>query len=103
MNDAPLTLAFVGYAPQQLADRAIAFEDAVLPLLDDHGAKLIQRVRRAPGEDPSLPLEVHVIWFPSRRALESYLGDPRRQRLIDTFGEVFTLKHVVEVETISSI
>ena len=102
MNETPLTLAFVGYTRPDLTERAIAYEDAVLPLLDEHGARLIARVRRTPGQDSSLPLEIHLIWFPDRRALDSYLGDPRRQTLLESYGDVFTLKHVVEVEQIAS-
>ena len=102
MIDAPLTLAFVGYTHPDLSERAVAYEDAVLPLLVEHGAKLLARVRRAPGQDASLPLEIHLIWFPHRRALDAYLGNPRRQTLLESYGDVFRLTQVVEVEQIAS-
>jgi uncharacterized protein (DUF1330 family) len=99
--DVPFTLAFVGYAAPEAAERASAYEDAVLPLLADHGARLLYRGRRTPGEDASLPLEVHLTWFPHRRALDAYMADERRRALMDAFGDVFTAKQVVEVETLT--
>ena len=96
--DAPFTLAFVGHADPEVAERASAYEDRVLPLLADHGARLLYRGRRVAAQDPSLPLEVHLTWFPHRRALAAYMADPRRQALIDEFGEVFTTKQVVELD-----
>ena len=86
----PLTLAFVGYADDP--DRAHAYEDAVLPLLADHGG------RRTVGKDAALPVEVHVLSFPDRQALDAYLADPRRAALRAERGEVFTRTEVVEVD-----
>ena len=97
------TLVFVGYAEPATSDSAAAYEDAVLPLLDDHGARLLYRGRRATGQDPSLPLEVHLIWFPDRGAFESFMDDGRRSALVQEFGQVFTVKHAVEMDTISGI
>jgi uncharacterized protein (DUF1330 family) len=54
----------------------VAYEDAVLALLDDHGAQLLSRVR-SDGKDGH-PFEVQLIEFPSDAALDSYLVDPRR-------------------------
>jgi hypothetical protein len=99
-EDGPFTLAFVGYADPGRAADAIAYEDAVLPLLTDHGAELLSRVRRCEGEDPVLPLEVQLIRFPSRAALQAYLADERRIALRERYGDVFTTAHVVEVDQI---
>jgi uncharacterized protein (DUF1330 family) len=98
--DTPFTLAFVGYATADAADRASAYEDRVLPLLAEHGARLLYRGTRVSGQDPALPLEVHLTWFPDRRALDAYMADERRTALIDEFGEPFTTKQVVEVEAV---
>jgi uncharacterized protein (DUF1330 family) len=102
-HDGAFTIAFVGYADPAWAGRAVAYEDEVLPLLADHGARLLFRGRRVDGEDPSLPLEVHVIWFPHRAAFGSYLADDRRLALVEQFGEPFTAKHVVEVEAVTPL
>jgi hypothetical protein len=98
--DEPFTLAFVGYADRR-ADAAAAYEDAVLPLLADHGARIVFRGRRTAGQDEALPFEVHVLWFPSRAAYEGYLGDDRRRALRDEFGEVFTRKDAVAVDIVA--
>src|SRR6266702_65514 len=97
----PITLAFVAHTTPALADRAAAYEDAVLALLADHGARLEYRGRRKDGQDATLPFEVHLLWFPSRSAFDAYLADDRRIELLRRFGEVFTSKQVVEVDAIS--
>ena len=96
----PVTIAFVGYADPALAAAASAYEDEVLPLLADHGATLSYRGRRADGQDASLPIEVHLIRFPSRAAYDAYLRDDRRAALLERHGEVFTRKVVVELATL---
>lgn len=98
--DGPFTIAFVGRADPALVEAAGAFEDAVLALLPDHGATLVYRGRRAPGQDESLPAEVHLIRFPHRAAFAAYLADGRRQALLAAHGEVFTEKVVVELDEV---
>ena len=98
--EAAVTIAFVGNAAPERIDAAAAYEDAVLPLLVDHGAELLYRGQRAPGQDESLPAEVHLIRFPSRRAYEAFLADERRLGLRRQHGEVFTSTVVVELDTI---
>ena len=103
MPDQPLTLAFVGYATAATSDRATAFEDQVLRLLDSHGATVSYRGRRISDQDESLPLEIQILSFPDRKALEAYLADDRRLRLLSEYGDAFTLKHSVEVQTIEPL
>jgi hypothetical protein len=98
--DQPFTLVFVGHAEPALEAQASAYEDRVLPLLDDHGARLLFRGRRT-GDDPELPLEVHVIRFPHRRAFDAYMADERRSALLDEFGDAFSRKQVIEMEAIT--
>jgi uncharacterized protein (DUF1330 family) len=92
------TLAFVGWATPEHAAAASAYEDAVLPLLAEHGARVRYRGRRTDGQDPSLPVEVHLLDFPSRAAYDAYLADPRRAALLEQHGDVFTEKTVVELD-----
>jgi uncharacterized protein (DUF1330 family) len=99
--ETPVTIAFVGYAEADRADAASAYEDEVLPLLADHGATLLYRGCRADQQDPSLPLEVHLIRFASRAGYDAFLADDRRRALIDEHGEVFTSKVVVELDTVT--
>jgi uncharacterized protein (DUF1330 family) len=101
--EAPVTIAFVGHAAEERTDAVVAYEDEVLPLLVDHGAELLYRGRRAGGQDPSLPLEVHLLRFPSRRAYADFLADGRRQSLLQQHGEVFSTKVVVELVEVTSL
>jgi hypothetical protein len=104
--DGPFTLAFVGYADPAQASQASAFEDEALALLPDHGARVLYRGRRKVAEadgDAALPHEVHLLWFPSRAALAAYMADERRRALLDRYGEVFTAKHAVEVDTLDGV
>jgi uncharacterized protein (DUF1330 family) len=98
--DEPVTLAFVGHADPTQAAEASAYEDDVLPLLAEHGAQLLFRGRRREGEDADLPLEVHLIRFPSRAAYDAFLGDERRAALLQQHGDVFTSKLVVELDSV---
>jgi uncharacterized protein (DUF1330 family) len=46
-----------------------AYEDSVLGLLPDHGARVLDR---------GAPTEVQLLEFPSAAALDAYMNDPRR-------------------------
>jgi hypothetical protein len=98
--DAPITMAFVGHADPATGAAASAFEDEVLPLLAEHGGRVLYRGRRIPGQDAGLPWEVHLLWFPRRAALDAYLADDRRSALLARHGETFTSKQAVELETL---
>jgi uncharacterized protein (DUF1330 family) len=99
--DRPFTLAFVGHAGAGTADRASAYEDEVLPLLEDHGARVLYRGRRTDHHDDAVPLEIHLLWFPDRAALDAYLADPRRGALLDRYGDPFTTKQSFEIDTLT--
>ena len=92
-----VTVAFVGYAGAAATHRVRSYEDDMLALLPTHGARVIYRGHRAQGQDASLPIEVHVLWFPERQALDSFLHDPRRAEISRRHGEVFDSTVVVQV------
>ena len=59
------------------AQDVLAFEEAVLKLLPDHGGRLLTRhvvLTRTDGD----PLEIQVIALPDEAALSDYLEDPSR-------------------------
>jgi hypothetical protein len=99
-GDEPVTIAFVGYTSPDRAEAARAFEDEVLALMPTHGATVMARGHRSEGQDQSLPVEVHTLWFPSRVAFQAYLDDPLRAEISERHGDVFDTKIVVEVEPI---
>jgi hypothetical protein len=99
----PFTIGFVGHTTAALSGPAAEYEDAVLALLADHGARIVYRGRRAPGQDGALPFELHLLWFPGRDAYDAYLADRRRVALLERFGDVFTSKQVVVLDEIGAV
>jgi hypothetical protein len=99
----PFTIGFVGHTTAALSGRAAEYEDAVLALLADHGARIVYRGRRAPDQDAALPFELHLLWFPGRDAYDSYLADTRRVALLERFGDVFTSKQAVVLDEIGAV
>jgi len=94
-----ITLAFVGLVPSDGFDRAAAYEDAVLPLLVEHGGEVVFRGRQV-GDDPTLPAEVQILRVPSDDVLDAYLADDRRARLRAEHGDVFDETTLVRVDPV---
>lgn len=71
----PLTVTYLMLA--RLPERGLAsfeaYEDAVLPLLAEHGGRLERRLRTLDDR-----VEVHLLSFPDEAALAAYRADPRR-------------------------
>ncbi len=97
-GDGPVTVAFVAWADHARVEDAAAYEDAVLALLTDHGARVVFRGRRSGGQPDELPAEVHLLWFPSRAAYDGFRADPRRALAAEGHGQVFTATVVVELD-----
>ncbi len=95
-----ITIGFVGTADAALAPLARRYEDEVLALLADHGARLVFRGHRQADQPDTLPAEFHVIWFPDEMSLDNYRADPRRAALIDRHGPVFTSTTAVRLDPI---
>jgi hypothetical protein len=62
------------HVPDEGIDAFRRFEAAVLPLLATYEARLERRLRGPDGR-----VEIHILWFPSREALDGYRADPKRQ------------------------
>ena len=75
----------------------VAYEDAVLALLPDHGAQVLQRVRTQ-GEPTDQPYEVHLLEFPSEEALDEYLRDPRRLAIADQRDRAIARTEILRVD-----
>lgn len=74
-----LTLCVLLWAREGAERQLVAYEDAVLQLVQTHGGRVLQRAR-TDGADNS-PLEIHLLQFPSENALGAYMNDPRRAAL----------------------
>jgi uncharacterized protein (DUF1330 family) len=72
-----------------------AYEDAVLALMPDHGARVVSRVRRI--DDTDSPHEIHIIEFPDQQAMDAYLADPRRTALADQRERAVARTDVIRV------
>jgi RimJ/RimL family protein N-acetyltransferase len=68
------------------------FEAAVLPLLPKYEARLERRLRSLDGS-----VEIHVVSFSSREALESYRADPERQKHLPLLHESDATLELLEV------
>jgi uncharacterized protein (DUF1330 family) len=67
------------WAKPRAEEALCAYEDTVLELMGDHGARVLQRMR-TDGTNGA-PLEIQVLEFPSQGALDGYLQDERRTAL----------------------
>ena len=64
-----------------------AFEDKVLPLLQNHNGELVYRIRPAQhafvASTRELPYEIHLVTFGSKVDFEGYKTDPQRLEFMD--------------------
>jgi hypothetical protein len=75
------------------------YEDAVIPLLADHGGRLERRLRRDAADGD---VEVHVIAFAATDGLTRYRDDPRRAahaQLLEASGARTELLEMRDVPT----
>jgi uncharacterized protein (DUF1330 family) len=70
--ETPVTLCVLLWARPGGGEALRAYEDRVLALLPDHGARVLDR---------DSPTEVQLLEFPSAAALDAYMKDPRRTAL----------------------
>jgi uncharacterized protein (DUF1330 family) len=75
------------------------YEDQVLALLADHGARVLQRVRTIEGPADA-PSEVHVLEFPSQDALDEYMKNPARLALADLRDRSIASTQLLRVEVV---
>lgn len=92
----PLTLCVLLWSNPGEDEGLSAYEDTVLGLLAEHGAAVLSRVRRRDAGDG--PLEVQVIEFPDRAALDAYMSDPRRLASAELRERVVARTDVFEVD-----
>ena len=95
MGDGPITLVLVARVPASGVADFQAYENAVLPLLAEHGGTLERRLR---GGDATV--EIHIIRFADAAALDCYRQDPRRAAhaaLLERSGASVELLRVADV------
>lgn len=77
-----LTLCALVWARPGQEERLLEYERQVLALLPEHGARVVHRAVSVDRE-PTQPLEVQLLEFPSQAAFDAYLEDPKRRLLAD--------------------
>jgi uncharacterized protein (DUF1330 family) len=90
-----LTLCVLLWPTPGNDDALVAYEDEVLGLLGDHGARVVQRVRRA--DDTDGPFEVQIIALPDEEALAGFMADPRRAASADVRDRVIARTEIIRV------
>jgi hypothetical protein len=97
-----ITLCCLLWARPGLSDELTAYEDAVLALVADHGAVVLQRVMSTPISDGAddRPDEVQTFWFPNQNALDGFLADPRRQERADERDRVIARTELFPVRVL---
>lgn len=73
-----------------------AYEEAVLPLLKEHGGKLERRLSNGDGT-----VETHILSFKDKASFEKYCYDPKRlehTKLFDDSGAQTELRQMMDVE-----
>jgi hypothetical protein len=90
-----VTLCAIFRVPASGLDDFLAYEDAVLPLLADHGGVLQRRLRSEGGD-----AEIHVIWFASQAHFDAYRADPRRLAQADRLGGSGSVAEVLVVRDV---
>jgi uncharacterized protein (DUF1330 family) len=90
-----LTLCVLLWPTVGNEDALTAYEDEVLALLGDHGARLVQRVRSVETGDG--PYEVQIIELPGDQALADFMADPRRTASADVRDRVIARTEIIRV------
>jgi hypothetical protein len=90
-----VTFIVVARIPRPGIERFQRYEEAVLPLLEEHGAQIERRLRSAAGD-----VEVHLLTFAEPEALAAYLDDPRRAEHRELLAASGAELELLEVEDI---
>jgi hypothetical protein len=94
------TLVLVARIPADGVERFRRYEDAVLPLLAEHGARLERRLR-GPSAGGEAEVEVHIVSFASADGFAAYRADPRRAERAQLLAASGAQVEVLEVEDVA--
>ncbi|GAB4596033.1 hypothetical protein MOKP4_23510 [Mycobacterium avium subsp. hominissuis] len=77
----------------------IAYEDAVLTLVNEHDGKVVHRARTDGVE--GRPLEIQLFEWASQEAMDRYMSDPRRTALAADREQAIARTEIVPVQIVS--
>ena len=100
----PVTLCVLLWSNPGTENALTAYEDKVLGFASEYGGRVIQRARNIGTDDHAVenqPLEIQILRFPSKRAMEQFMADERRQALAEERDRVIAMTEVIEVQLAS--
>jgi uncharacterized protein (DUF1330 family) len=100
----PVTLCVLLWSNPGTENALTAYEDKVLGFASEYGGRVIQRARNIGTDDHAVenqPLEIQTLQFPSKRAMEQFMADERRQALAEERDRVIAMTEVIEVQLAS--
>jgi hypothetical protein len=74
----------------------VAYEDAVLALVDEHDGHVVHRART--DGTRGMPLEIQLFEWASREAMDRYMADPRRTALSGERERAIARTEIVPVQ-----
>ena len=93
------------YAGEYGLEGLDAFEREVLPIIQNHGGKLLHALRPEAHGDNGIPDEIHHLVFPDEQAFDNYCSDPRtnalteRRRQIIAHSRILRISHCIDYTT----
>jgi len=91
-----LIMVMTAHIPLEGVVHFKAYEEAVLPLLKQHGGKIERRLSNGDGT-----VEVHILSFVNKQGFENYCYDPKRlehTQLFEDSGAQTELRQMMDVE-----
>jgi uncharacterized protein (DUF1330 family) len=92
-----VTLAMIARVPVDGIADFQRYEDAVIPLLAEHGARLERRLR-----SQNSTVEIHIVSFPSGDSFQAFMADPRRGNLAPILKGSGTVTEAIPVHDVVS-
>lgn len=93
-----LTFCVLLWAHPGMDKALIAYEDAVLALVGEHGGTVLQRARSDGAGDQ--PLEIQLYEWASQAAMDRFMSDPRRTTLAADRDRAVARTEIVPVQLV---
>lgn len=90
-----MLVVLIARVPARGIERFRLYEDAVIPLIAEHGGELQRRLRSEDGGT-----EVHLVAFPTADALAAFRADPRRARVAHLLAESGAQTELLELHDV---
>jgi uncharacterized protein (DUF1330 family) len=92
----PVRLCVLLWSHPHMEAALSAYEDQVLELMADHGARVLQRARTDGAK--GAPVEIQMLEYPSQEALDAYVADERRVTLTDVRDAAVARTDIIPIQ-----